>query len=177
MRTLLTLLLCLAFLAPKAQFQKYTSAAWGYTPFPTFLPYSLIANENPSHTWRLQSFSSVSLGYIFLGGGITYVSAPLGLMVSRPLNNNFTAFGAATVAPTAFHFNSMLAGPYGPLAGPYGPAYRGNNYSGFGVNAAVTGGVMYTNDAHTFSISGSISVERGSYPVYSAPRPAARKQY
>jgi len=29
---------------------------------------------------------------------------------------------------------------------------------------------MYTNDAHTFSISGSIYMERGSYPVYSTPR-------
>jgi hypothetical protein len=102
------------------------------------------------------------------GGGVSYVSAPVGLVLYRPLNNNFTAFAAATIAPTAFHFSSLYSNT---------PGYPATNLTGLGVNAGVSGGLIYTNDAKTFSISGSISVERGSYPVYTAPRTTARKQY
>jgi hypothetical protein len=46
--------------------------------------------------------------------------------------------------------------------------YPGNNFSrpDFGLNARVEGGLIYTNDAKTFSISGSVGIEKGSYPVY-----------
>jgi len=40
-----------------------------------------------------------------------------------------------------------------------------NPYS-FGINSRVDIGLMYINDARTFSISGSIGVERAAYPVY-----------
>lgn len=120
----------------------------------------------------VQPFSSVNIGYMFLGNGVTYVSAPVGIAIYRPLNQNFTAFTAATLAPTAFHLTSLYNTPF------HNPAYGSGGYTGFGLNAAVSGGLIYTNDAHTVSISGSISVQRGSYPVYAAPaRTTARKQY
>jgi hypothetical protein len=124
--------------------------------------------DNPNHTWQLRPFASVSAGYMFLGGGISYLSAPLGIALYRPLNNNFTTFAAATVMPAVFHFNSLYA---------TSPGYPGNNFTSLGVNAGVTGGIIYTNDAKTFSISGSISVERGSNPVYIPPASNTRKQY
>jgi hypothetical protein len=171
MRILLTILLSAAFLIPRAQTHLAPAAGWGYTPWQPYVPYSLMTAGNPNHTWQLRPFASASVGYIFLGGGISYVSAPVGLILYRPLNNNFTAFGAVTVAPTAFHFSSLYNTPYG------NPGYPANNLTGLSVNAAVQGGIIYTNDAKTFSISGSISVERGSYPVYTAPRTTAGKQY
>jgi hypothetical protein len=171
MRILLTLFACFTFIASDAQTHVAPAAGWGYTPLQPYIPYSLMTADNPNHSWQLRPFASASVGYIFLGGGISYVSAPVGLILSRPLNNNFTAFGAATVAPTAFHFSSLYNTPYG------NPGYPANNLTGLGVNAGVQGGIIYTNDARTFSISGSISVERGSYPVYTAPRTTARKQY
>jgi hypothetical protein len=152
MRILLTILACTAFLTPRAQ--------------------TLSPSANPAPTWQLRPFTSVNAGYMFLGGGLTYVSVPIGVAVYRPLNNNFTAFTSASIAPTAFHFSSLYNTPF------HNPGYPGNGFTGFGVNAAVSGGLIYTNDAHTFSISGSITVERGSYPLYIPPaRTSATKQY
>ncbi|HUB60458.1 MAG TPA: hypothetical protein VL978_07150 [Puia sp.] len=169
MRTLLTILLSAAFFVPKAQLHLTPASGWGYTPWqPVYIPYSLLTADNPGHTWQLRPFASLSAGYLFLGGGISYVSAPLGIALYRPLNSNFTTFAAATVAPTAFHFSTLYTAS---------PGYPGSNFTGLGVNAAVTGGIIYTNDARTFSISGSISVERGSNPVYIPPASNTRKQY
>ena len=166
MRLLLTTLACTAFFSLRAQ----TPAV--ITPVvPTYLTNPDNA-ANTGHKWRFQTFTSMNLGYMFLGSGLTYVSVPVGVALYRPLNNNFTAFTAATLAPMAFHFSSLYNTPF------HNPMFPGNGVTGLGVNAALSGGLIYTNDAHTFSISGSISVERGSYPVYFAPaRTSARKQY
>jgi hypothetical protein len=50
------------------------------------------------------------------------------------------------------------------------------NPYGFGLNSRVDIGLMYINDARTFSISGSIGVERGTYPVYPSNRVTTKKQ-
>ncbi len=168
MRILLTLVACFTFFASDAQTHLFPGTAWGYTPWQSFVPYSQFVNAGPNHGWHVQPFASASVGYTFLGGGVSYLSAPVGIAVYRPLSNNFTAFGAATVAPTAFHFSSLYS---------TSPAYPGNNVTGLTINAGVTGGLIYTNDAKTFSISGSISVEKGSYPVYIPPATTTRKQY
>ena len=84
------------------------ASGWGYPPVQPYIPSPLSADDNPTHALQLRSFTSVSVGYMFLGGGgVSYVSAPVGLVLYRPLNNNFTAFAAATIAPTAFHFSSL----------------------------------------------------------------------
>lgn len=161
MRIKLTILLSVAFFAARAQ----TRLA------PTFMPayasWPASTSDNANHTWQLRPFAAMSAGYLFLGGGLTYVSVPLGVALYRPLDNHFTTFAAATVAPAVFHFSSLYTGS---------PNYPGSNVTGLGVNAAVTGGLIYTNDAKTFSISGSISVERGSYPAYVPPASNPRKQ-
>lgn len=162
MRIKLTILLSVAFFAARAQ------TRLAPTFMPTYVPWSVSVPDNANHTWQLRPFAAMSAGYLFVGGGLSYVSAPLGIALYRPLNNNFTTFAAATVAPAVFHFSSLYTGT---------PHYPGNNVTGLGVNAAVTGGLIYTNDAKTFSISGSISVERGSYPVYVSPASNPRKQY
>jgi hypothetical protein len=168
MRILLTLFACFTFLAADAQTHLFPGTAWGYTPWQPFVPYSQLLNPDLNHGWQVQPFASASVGYTFLGGGVSYLSAPVGVILYRPLNNHFTAFGAATVAPTVFHFSSLYS---------TSPAYPGNNVTGLKMNAGVTGGLIYTNDAKTFSISGSISVERGSFPVYIPPATTTRKQY
>ena len=171
MRILFTLIASIAFLVPRAQnhLPVIAGGGWGFTPWQPFVPYSMILDGNPgaNHGWQMRPYASLSAGYIFWGGGISYVSAPMGVIAYRPLNNNFTTFGALSVAPTIFNFNRFVGQPL-----------PGNNLTGLGVNASVTGGLMYTNDAKTFSISGSISVERGSSPVYFQNRAnTATKQY
>jgi hypothetical protein len=169
MRILLTLFAFFTFFASTAQTHLFPGTAWGYAPWQPFVPYSQFIPGTPNRSWQVQPFASASMGYTFLrGGGVSYLSAPVGVILFRPLNNNFTAFGAAAIAPTIFHFSSLYATPAG---------YPGNNVTGLNVNASVTGGVIYTNDAKTFSISGSISVERGSNPVYIPPATNTRKQY
>jgi hypothetical protein len=140
---LLTLLASIAFLTPRAQTHVPPGSGIGFTP------------------WQLRSYASVSAGYLFLGrGGMSYFSAPVGVALYRRLNSNFTAFAGVNIAPTVFNMSRLYTDP----------AYPANRFTNLGVNAGIQGGLIYTNDAKTFSISGSISVERGSYPVYSPPR-------
>ena len=182
MRILFTLLASIAFLVPMAQTRTpnggalglpvtgAVGAGWGFSPWQPYIPYSIMTTDSGSvHKWHIQPYASVSLGYLFYGGGGgTYLSAPVGVAFYRPLSNNFTTFAAVSVAPTVFNFSGL-----------YNQNVPGNNFTGMSVNPAVTGGLIYTNDAHTFSISGSISVERGSYPVYAPSRTNSNavKQY
>ena len=170
MRILFTLLASIAFLVPRAQNHLPVTAGggWGFTPWQPYIPYSMIldGNSNGNRGWQVRPYASLSAGYIFWGGGISYVSAPVGLIAYRPLNNNFTTFGALSVSPTIFNSNRFIGQPL-----------PGNNVTGLGVNASVTGGLIYTNDAKTFSISGSISVERGSSPVLFQNKANPQKQY
>jgi hypothetical protein len=153
---LLTLLALMAFLVPKAQNHLPIGNGWGFAPWQPYIPYSLILDGSPNHGWQMRPYASISAGYLFLGGGGTsYVSAPVGVVFYRPLNSNFTTFAGASVAPTVFNFNRL-----------YNQPAPGNNFTGLTVNPSIQGGLIYTNDAKTFSISGSISVQRGSYPVY-----------
>ena len=105
---------------------------------------------------------SAGFGY-FYGGSGSYIAVPVGVQLNHPLNNNLTAFAGVSAAPTFFSFNNAFTNP---TAGKYYPgSYLPNTYS-FGMNSRVEMGLMYTNDAKTFSISGSIGVERSSYPIY-----------
>jgi hypothetical protein len=93
--------------------------------------------------------------------------APVGLQVNHPLNNNLIAFAGISTAPTFFSFNHSFTDP--ALSKYYPGSYLPNTYS-FGINSRVEMGLMYINDAKTFSISGSIGVEQSSYPVYPVSR-------
>ena len=118
--------------------------------------------------WYFSRYAGISAGFgYFNGAGGSYVSVPFVLQLNHPLNNNLTAFAAVSAAPTFFSFNNAFTNP--ALNKYYPGSYQPNGY-GFGVNPRATMGLMYTNDAKTFSISGSISVERSSYPYYPVQR-------
>lgn len=141
------------------------------------MPYSIAGVANTGQKWQLRPFATLSAGYTFLtangyNSGVSYFSVPLGAMLLHPLNKNLTAFGAVSATPVIFSANQFIN------SGSY-PAYPGGVFSrpyNAGLNARVEGGLIYTNDDKTFSISGSIGVERGSYPVYYAGRPATKNQ-
>src|ERR1700754_1411743 len=107
MRILLTILVCITFLVTKAQ-SHLPINTWGYghtqfrpyTPYPLCAPYTLSDSSNQNHKWQLKQFASVSAGYIFLNGGISYLSAPVGFALIHPLNKNVSAFAAVSAAPT-----------------------------------------------------------------------------
>ena len=160
MRTVLAIMISLSFLSTRAQ-SHLPIPTWGYglsawQPFP--MPSAPLTNAK----WQLRPTAGLSAGYIFFNhGGASYVTAPLSLTLYHPLTPNVTAFGGVVAAPTVFSVGSL-----------YAPSpFSGSEFTrGLGINAGIQGGLMYTNDAHTFSISGSVILERGSYPSYSSPR-------
>ena len=130
-----------------------------------FPPYQTYGDSNQiNQKWYFTRYAAVSTGAIFYnGGGGTFLSIPLGLQLNHPLNNNLIAFAGISAAPTIFNYNSLYTDPVFNKSYPGG--YTANPY-GFGFNSRVDIGLMYINDARTFSISGSIGVDRGTYPVY-----------
>jgi hypothetical protein len=163
MRLLLSTLILTTFLSTNAQsYAPGHGLAFGYAPWQPYVPGVVLGNVEPNQKWQVRPYASAQIGYtIFRGGGVSYVSAPVGIVVIHPLTNNLAAFAGAAIAPVAFSMN-QLYNPYpgGNLSKPYS----------FGGNAALQAGLIWTNDDKTFSISGSVQIDRGSYPVYAPNR-------
>ncbi|TDH23353.1 hypothetical protein EXU57_17940 [Segetibacter sp. 3557_3] len=106
--------------------------------------------------WSFNTFQGFSAGF---SRGFSTYSAPMGVQLSRALNNNVFAFGAVSIAPTYMNFNrSFLTTDFSK--GGNNNFFRTGN---LGVNPRAELGLGYTNDARTFSISGSIGIEQSSY--------------
>lgn len=119
--------------------------------------------------WHLQKYAALSAGTVLFGGSASYISAPVGLQLTRRLNNNLYGFAGASVAPTFFSFSRLYNDP------GFKPAYPGfQNGYGLGLRSRVEAGLMYINDDRTFSISGSIGIERSSYPVHPSNNPGRK---
>jgi hypothetical protein len=177
MRIIFVILASIAILSARAQ-TNFPAGGLGYTPwlsFPeTHYPdtHYLADSNHSDQKWHLSKYAGLSAGYIFFGRGASFLAAPVGLQLSRPLTKNLYAFGGVSLVPVLFSYNRFMDPGFNK-------SYPGNSFSnayGFGVQPRVEAGLMYINDAKTFSISGSIGVERGSYPVYPANGPAAKRQ-
>ena len=138
---------------PNAPFQTFGGMPSFYFS-PVFVPF-----DQSARRWQIVPYASVSAGYIFTNGGLSYLSAPMGVALVRPLNNNVAAYTNLSVAPTVFGMSSLFAAPGQS-------AYPGTWY---GYSTRVEGGLIYTNDARTFSISGGISVERENSFLFYQP--------
>jgi hypothetical protein len=169
MRLLLSILILTACLSTKAQsFLPGHGLALGYMPWQPFMPSVALGNNNLSQKWELRPYASLQVGYAFFHGGVPYLSVPAGIALFHPLNKNISAFAGVSAAPVAFSMNRLYTDPAtnGNFSKPYG----------VGLNAGVQAGLIYTNDAKTFSISGSVELERGSYPVYPSNRTNTKSQ-
>ena len=92
---------------------------------------------------------------------------------TQTMNNNLYAFAAVTVAPSYMNFtNTFLNTNVSKLNQP-GGIYKTN---AFGAYASANIGLMYVNADKTFSISGSIGIERSSYPVFPYSQSNTQKQ-
>ena len=146
----------LAILIAAALMFGATSAATAQTHLPvpvaSYLPWQPFWQ---SPKLQIRPYAAISTGFIVANGaGMSYLYAPVGLMLIRPINNNFAAYGTISVAPTILGWNSIY----------HDPALRSSGYN-LGLTSRIEGGLIYTNDARTFSISGGVSVERGGYPM------------
>jgi hypothetical protein len=174
MRILLLILISISFLSSKAQTHlPVSNMNFGQSLlYPGYNSFSDSSHLNQK--WYFSKYVAISAGSFFYnGGGGTFLSAPVGLQLNHPLNNNLIAFAGISAAPAFFNLNSTFANPL--FYKSYPGSYMSNPY-GFGLNSRVEMGLMYINDAKTFSISGSIGVERSSYPVYPTERTNTKKQ-
>jgi hypothetical protein len=148
-----------------AKAQSFSS--WGTNAFlqrPAFLPTIHLNDSNTQKQWFLTHSAAISTSYLFFkGGNAAIVAAPLSLQLNRKLNNNLFAFAAVTAAPAYINFSQRF------LSTDPGKVSASNNFlrtNHFGIYSRFEAGLMYVNDAKTFSISGSIGLERSSFPMY-----------
>ena len=134
-------------------------------PKQNFKDSSYYIQHTQGRKWFLTSYTNIGIGFNFFNGSTaTVVSAPVGLQLNRQLNNNLYAFTGVSLAPTYINFNrSFLSSGVKPYTG------NGSKSDNFGLYSSVNVGLMYVNDARTFSISGSVGVARSSYPVLLYP--------
>jgi hypothetical protein len=114
--------------------------------------------------WFVTTYAGVSTGFSFFqGGNATVVSAPLNLQLNRRLNNNLYAFAGVSAAPAYVNFSRTF------VTTDINKGFSNKNSfnsNGFGMYSRAEVGLMYVNDEKTFSISGSIGIERNNYPIY-----------
>lgn len=169
MRTVLVMLaFSLAVLCSRAQ---TLLPGIGISPQPGFFSrYHTAGDSTQLHkNWSVSGYLGMGMAF-YNGYGSTYFGPQVGIDLNRRLNNNWYAFTGVSAAPAYFNFNRPLtaADVHNNM---FTPKYSA---SGLAVYSGIHAGLMYVNDAKTFSISGSIGVTNGGYPYY--PRPVKTKQ-
>ena len=123
-----------------------------------------LPDNSSKKKWSLSKYSGISTSFSFFkGGNATIFSAPLALQLNRKLNNNLYAFAGVSVAPAYINFNSsFISGGFNKSNQT--PAFF--NAHSLGIYSRAELGLQYVNDEKTFSISGSIGIEKSSSPMF-----------
>jgi hypothetical protein len=144
MRILIIAILLFAFTGVRSQTIINTVPVKSYT-----------ADSIQRHKWFFTSYAGMATGVTFQKGiGSSYLLAPFSLQLNKALTNNVYAFANVTAAPVFSGFNYFDAG--------MNKMYNNSPYRKFGAYSSASLGLMYVNDAKTFSISGRVGVERGN---------------
>jgi hypothetical protein len=127
-----------------------------------------VSNNSNAHEtvfkqkWFFSTYQTLSTSISFFKGGHASVfSAPMGLQLNRRINNNWYAFANVTVAPSYISIYPSYLTSFNK-----NPGKSSFNQNSFRLYPAASLGLMYVNDAKTFSISGSISAEKSVYPAF-----------
>ena len=125
----------------------------------------------PHQKWFFSTYTGFSTSLLLLNGSrASVVAVPLGLQLNRRLNDNLYAFAGVSIAPSYVNFNRSFLSP---------SLNKGYQRSGifdeanFGIYSRVEMGLMYINDAKTFSVSGSVGIQSTSYPLIPYQQPAS----
>jgi len=175
MRILFIILTLINALSLEAQVNS-SLTSMTYTPWPATHGYPSFNDSNylNHQKWHFSKYAGICAGFgLFNGVNAAAFSTTVGLGLNLPLNNNLMAFAAVSAGPTFFNFTQSLTNPM--INNSY-PGGNPINTYGYGINSRIEMGLMYMNDAKTFSVSGSIGVENSSYPVYPSSRPNIKKQ-
>lgn len=120
-----------------------------------------LSGFNSGKKWFVSRYSGITAGMSFFNGGTAnFVAAPIGLQLNRRINNNLFAFAGVSAAPSYVYFNRAFTGAH--FGNGHNNLYQAGN---LGLSSRAEVGLMYVNDERTFSISGSLGVERHSYPL------------
>lgn len=161
MRTFI--LICFLTIAATANAQSFIPGSFIDNRYRGSLLNNIHLNDSSlNKKWFVSKYSGISTSFSFFkGGNATIVSAPLGLQLNRRLNNNLFAFAGASVAPSYVNFNSSF------MNADFNKMNANSSFksSALGVYSRAELGLQYINDERTFSISGSIGVERSSFPM------------
>ena len=164
MRVILLMLVSMSLLSVKAQ-SYLPLNGMNYSPGASFNQYNQFSDTGSlNKKWSLNKYAGISTGFgFFNGGSSTMISAPVGLQLNRRLTNNLFAFAGVSVAPVYFSLNRSFANTalYKNNSG-----INGFSANKFGIYSRAEAGLMYINDERTFSISGSIGIDRSNYPLY-----------
>jgi hypothetical protein len=112
----------------------------------------------PSTRWSLTPYAGLSAGYgFFNGNGSMLLAVPVGLQLSYKLTSNWYAFTSLSAVPaySGFSRTSFLSTKTASFLAP--GSFSAGQFGGY---SAANLGLFYINDARTFSISGSVGVER-----------------
>lgn len=162
MRLLFTLIIMLLFSALKAQTISpgFTSDMYTSSLYNNKHLYDSTAPKK----WFVSRYIGINAGYSsFRGGHASTIAAPLSLQLNRMLNNNLYAFAGVSIAPAYISFSNAFVNTDLSKINTSNNFFKTGN---MGVYSSATLGLMYINDARTFSISGSISIEKDNYPMY-----------
>ena len=157
MRIILLISLALSFNSVKSQM----IAPYGY-PTNNFINNIPTSDSLAKQKWFLSTNRSLYTGISFFkGGSANFVALPMSLQLNRRLNNNFYAFANVAATPSYISLNTSN------LNNEFGKPFQSNHFNSnsLRLNPSASLGLMYINDTKTFSVSGSISVERSSYPI------------
>ena len=165
MRLLLLIFFSISFISLKSQVPLPVSAL-SYTQSAPSNQSQFSDSNHVNKKWFLSKYANISTSYSFFNGGsATILSAPLGIQLNRRLNNNLYAFAGVYVAPAYVNFSRSFNDAGLNKFYPGGSHYIPNNLA---IYSSVQGGLMYINNNRTFSMSGSVNIERSSYPLYPA---------
>ena len=165
-------LVLLLFFFGTAQSQTVISSGYGISPQSTLLLNNKHLKDSTSQPkWFFNSYRAISTSVSFFkGGNATIFSAPMGVQLVRRLNNNWYGYADVRVAPSFINVKPSYTNGFNKnyMQSPFPQ----NN---FDIYPAASVGMMYVNDARSFSISGSISAEKNVYlPLPYYPRNSAK---
>lgn len=161
MRLLFVLMVCFFSVSGKAQY--YLPGTYmGHLQQQSLADNIRLGDSATNKKWFITKSIGISSSFGFSkAGSASVLAVPIGIQLNRQLNNNWYAYAGVSVAPAYTSFNHTF------MATPANKFPQNNNMfksNQLNVYSRAEMGLMYMNDQKTFSISGSISVERSSYP-------------
>ena len=123
---------------------------------------SQITTYNKNKKWVFSKYINISTSTGFYNGANARVfAAPIGLLLNRTINRNLYAFAGISATPAYANYNHSFISHN--ITNKFNPANNLYSYNNFNLYPKAELGLMYINDQKTFSVSGSISIEKCNY--------------